>query len=196
MSATDIPSPAAGTAGRLPGFISGMLAAVGLTGLVVILLQTFNIHLFSLFPLLATRYYYVLIGLFLTAAFLAGPGRLHRTATMWLDLALAAMALICGGFLAWNAEAIITEGWAVVAPLPASIVSGALVLLSLEAVRRFGGPLLLVSFVTAQDIGWLYKEGGLSFATYMFAVVEQRSTMALFTARADGRSATPAPQDL
>ena len=27
------------------------------------------------------------------------------------------------------------------------------------------------------------------------AVVEQRSTMALFTARADGGSATPAPQD-
>ena len=30
---------------------------------------------------------------------------------------------------------------------------------------------------------------------YVFDVVEQRSTMALFTARADGRSASPAPLD-
>ena len=30
---------------------------------------------------------------------------------------------------------------------------------------------------------------------YVFDVVEQRSTMALFTARAGGGSATPAPQD-
>ena len=34
-----------------------------------------------------------------------------------------------------------------------------------------------------------------SLFRYVFAVGEQRSTMALFTARADGRSATPAPLD-
>ena len=34
-----------------------------------------------------------------------------------------------------------------------------------------------------------------SLFRYAFAVGEQRSTMALFTARADGRSATPAPLD-
>ena len=34
-----------------------------------------------------------------------------------------------------------------------------------------------------------------SLFRYVFDVVEQRSTMALFTARADGRSATPAPLD-
>ena len=34
-----------------------------------------------------------------------------------------------------------------------------------------------------------------SLFRYVFDVVEQRSTMALFTARADGGSATPAPQD-
>ena len=33
------------------------------------------------------------------------------------------------------------------------------------------------------------------FRYEVFDVVEQRSTMALFTARADGGSATPAPQD-
>ena len=36
---------------------------------------------------------------------------------------------------------------------------------------------------------------GRSLFRYVFDVVEQRSTMALFTARADGGSATPAPQD-
>ena len=34
-----------------------------------------------------------------------------------------------------------------------------------------------------------------SLFRYVFDVVEQRSTMALFTARADGRSASPAPLD-
>ena len=35
----------------------------------------------------------------------------------------------------------------------------------------------------------------LRYVVDVFDVVEQRSTMALFTARADGGSATPAPQD-
>ena len=37
--------------------------------------------------------------------------------------------------------------------------------------------------------------GARSLFRSVFDVVEQRSTMALFTARADGGSATPAPQD-
>ena len=40
-----------------------------------------------------------------------------------------------------------------------------------------------------------YSLPGRSLFRYVFDVVEQRSTMALFTARADGRSASPAPLD-
>jgi len=40
-----------------------------------------------------------------------------------------------------------------------------------------------------------HGQDGRSLFRYVFDVVEQRSTMALFTARADGGSATPAPQD-
>ena len=49
--------------------------------------------------------------------------------------------------------------------------------------------------------GWFTGQSGdhplarRSLFRYVFAVGEQRSTMALFTARADGRSATPAPLD-
>ena len=50
-----------------------------------------------------------------------------------------------------------------------------------------------IDFVGSKMSSWM--EEGRSLFRYVFDVVEQRSTMALFTARADGGSATPAPQD-
>ncbi|MFC2969510.1 TRAP transporter permease [Acidimangrovimonas pyrenivorans] len=131
------PAPRLGPAGR------AAVGLFGLVGLVLILIQTFNVEAFGVFPLLANRYYYLLIGLFLAAAFLLIPARPGRAAGL-VDWALAALSLCAGGFLGWNAEAIITGGWDVVAPHPAVVVSALLVLLSLEAVRRAGGTILLV----------------------------------------------------
>ena len=72
----------------------GILGAVGLVGIV---LQTFNLSLFGVFPLLSNRYYYLLIGIFLAAAFLLLP---PRTGAMQMrvnlvDWVLAALALAC-----------------------------------------------------------------------------------------------------
>ena len=51
-------------------------------------------------------------------------------------------------------------------------------------------PLLRLPRLVSEVVG-CYR----SLFRYVFDVVEQRSTMALFTARADGCSATPAPLD-
>ncbi|MDV4145262.1 TRAP transporter permease [Shimia sp. FJ5] len=131
--------------GRLTPGIRILLAVLGVMGLTIIVVQTFNLSLFGVFPLLANRYYYCIIGVFLAAAFLINPARAgHRTPVSLLDLVLSAASLGVAGYLAFYAETIITQGWEVVAPAQAAIVSGLLVLLSLEAVRRTAGSLLMV----------------------------------------------------
>ena len=136
-----IPAP------RLTPVIRYALAALGGTGLAVIVVQTFNLPLFGVFPLLANRYYYVIIGLFLAAAFLITPARRAFPVDPPVgpvDLGLVALSLLSCGYLALQAETIITRGWDVVAPPQAAAVAGVLVLLSLEAVRRAAGILLMV----------------------------------------------------
>lgn len=121
----------------------GLLGAAGLVGIV---LQTFNLSLFGVFPLLSSRYYYLLIGIFLAAAFLLLPprsGAIQMRVSL-VDWALATLALASGIYFAINAELILTQGWDVVAPTTAAAVSIVMVLLSLEALRRSGGTLLLV----------------------------------------------------
>ncbi len=128
---------------RLSGPVRLAAGILGSAGLATIVIQTFNLPLFGLFPLLSSRYYYVLIAVFLAAAFLIIPaGRSGRVSAV--DWILALFALGAGGFLAVFAEVILTRGWDVVAPPLAAVVSGGLVLLSLEAVRRTGGAVLLV----------------------------------------------------
>jgi len=116
--------------------------ALGAAGLAAIVVQTFNLPALGLFPLLSSRYYYLLIALFLAAAFLLLPGRRGGAAGI-VDWTLAILALGAGGYLAASAELILTRGWDVLAPAFPAAVSGLLVLLSLEAVRRTGGVILL-----------------------------------------------------
>ena len=131
---------------RLSGAARIAAGVLGIAGLAAIVIQTFNLSIAGVFPLLSSRYYYVLIALFLSAAFIILPARPshHDTRVPLLDWVLSALALAAGAFLAFFAEVILTSGWDVVAPPLAATVSGLLVLLSLEAVRRTGGTILLV----------------------------------------------------
>ncbi|MEZ5674981.1 TRAP transporter, 4TM/12TM fusion protein [Thalassovita litoralis] len=131
---------------RLSGATRVAVAVLGVAGLVAIVVQTFNLSAFGLFPLLANRYYYLLIALFLAASFLIMPARsANRDAPAnLLDWGLAVLAIGSGLYLSVVAENILTGGWDVVAPPVAAAVSGVLVALSLEAVRRSGGAILLV----------------------------------------------------
>ena len=134
---------AAKTAAR-PHWSRLAVCALGVIGLTAIVAQTFNLHVGDVFPLLANRYYYLLVGVFLAVAFLLFPFA-GRTALPRLpDAVLSVLALGSAGYMALNGERILMEGWDVIAPTPAVVLSAILVLLSLEAVRRVGGTILLV----------------------------------------------------
>ncbi|MBR9823583.1 MAG: TRAP transporter fused permease subunit [Rhodobacteraceae bacterium] len=127
---------------RDPGRMS--VVVIGTIGLALIVVQTFNIQVGGLFPLLANRYYYVVVGLFLAVSFLIFPLVGRDTPARWPDFAAALLALGAGGYLCWVGETILTAGWEIVPPPVPAAVSGLLILLSLEAVRRVGGFMLLV----------------------------------------------------
>ncbi|MBB3994752.1 TRAP transporter 4TM/12TM fusion protein [Sulfitobacter undariae] len=131
---------------RLHGASRLAVGALGVIGLFGIVLQTFNIPLLGVFPLLSNRYYYLLIAVFLAAAFLLLPARSNDSLAPVspVDWVLAGLSLACAGYLGVNAELIITQGWDVVAPTIPAVVSILVVLLSLEALRRSGGILLLI----------------------------------------------------
>ena len=52
---------------RLSGAARIAAGVLGFVGLAAIVIQTFNLSIASVFPLLSSRYYYVLIALFLSA---------------------------------------------------------------------------------------------------------------------------------
>lgn len=128
---------------RVRGAVKAVLLLLGGAGLAIITAQSFNLEIAGVLPLLANRYYYVLVSLFLAAAFLLQPARGSDGDVTPFDWGCAVLALLTGGYLAFEAETIITSGWEVVAPPFAVAVCAIVVLLALEAVRRTGGLVLL-----------------------------------------------------
>lgn len=130
---------------RLSGTAWFAVFALSVVGVALVINQLFHLGLFGFRPI-STAYYYLLIGLFLPIAFLAFPARgrdAHRV--RWYDWLLVPVTMGVGAYLAWNAENIISMGWDIMAPTTPTVISGVLVLLVLEGVRRCGGlPLLVI----------------------------------------------------
>lgn len=135
---------------RLSGPAWFAVLGLSVVGLAIVINQLFYLGAFGFRPI-STAYYYLLIGLFLTVAFLAFPARnKDRERVPWYDWLLVVVTLGTGGYLAWNAENIISMGWDLLAPPLPTAVGGALVLLALEGVRRCGGlPLLIICTIFA-----------------------------------------------
>lgn len=127
---------------RLRGFAYWLAIVLGSTGILLTVDQTFNLHLTGR-PIIDTSFYYLMLGLFLSLAFLAYPA--HRAAARaipWYDWLLFAACLGATGFLAWNGGRVVAEGWDLAAPPEAVLVAGVLCLLALEGLRRAGGLVL------------------------------------------------------
>lgn len=135
---------------RLTGPARFTVLVLTSVGLVIIINQIFNLHAFGFRPI-STAYYYIIVGLFLPVAFLVSPAReADKDGTRWYDWALAVLAFGVCIYFSTQADNILYMGWEFQAPTYAVLMAGALVLLSLEAVRRCAGlPLFVICAVFA-----------------------------------------------
>ena len=142
----DLPvDPESAPQGRLTGATYWAVLALGTLGLLMGINQTFVLRFMGFQPL-GNSFLYYLIGLFLAAAFLIYPmTSASRNRTPWYDWVLALVVIGCTLYLGHHGLTIIEQGWDFSAPTEATVISGILLLLIIEGIRRCGGtPLLIV----------------------------------------------------
>jgi len=134
--------------GRMHGATYWAVLILGTLGLLLTINQTFVLRFMGFQPL-GNSYLYYLIGLFLGASFLIYPMRsADKNGTPWYDWIFCAIAIACTCYLAHFGLTIIEQGWDFSAPTEATVISGILLLLIIEGIRRCGGtPLLIVVLV-------------------------------------------------
>jgi len=135
-------APEDGGRDRLQGAAYWLALGLGTIGIALTINQTFNLNVFG-GPIIDTAFYYILLGLFMSLAFLAYPA--HKSARNRIplyDWGLFLLTLGCTLYLAWNGGRIVAEGWDIAAPPFAVMIAGIVCVLALEALRRAGGPVL------------------------------------------------------
>jgi TRAP transporter 4TM/12TM fusion protein len=141
----DAPLPVSDMSGatRLQGPALWAALVLGVIGIFLNVNQLFNLRFFVGHLIIDTSYYYLLAGLFLGLAFLIYPAHpAARGRVPWYDWLLFAITVGVTGWLAWNGERIVQEGWDIRAPLTATILAGIFCVMALEGVRRVGGLVL------------------------------------------------------
>jgi TRAP transporter 4TM/12TM fusion protein len=119
-----------------------------LAGVLIAVNQIFNLRFFVGITLLENRYLYLLLGVFLSMAFLVFPAHARDSAQVpWYDAILFMASLVCGVFFAWNAEDIIMQAWEFNAPDHAVYLGIVLWLLLIEAARRTAGFIFMTIIV-------------------------------------------------
>ncbi len=129
---------------RLVGAAFWVTFALTVVGLLLSINQVFNLG-FAGFRPISTAYYYLMIGIFGAIGFLVYPVRKPWHGPVpWYDWMCAAALLGLTTWIAIRAQAIIDAGWNTTAPLHATIVAGAVVVLVLEGLRRTGEMILFI----------------------------------------------------
>lgn len=137
----DLMTPAA----RLRPTERAVVGALGACGMVLAVNQLFNLQFFAGIVFIDNRYLLLLAACFLPTIFLAFPGwRRSRPGVPLVDWVLAALSAGLAGWLAWNADRIVLEGWEYAAPALAIGVAVLLWALILEALRRGGGTAIFI----------------------------------------------------
>jgi TRAP transporter 4TM/12TM fusion protein len=139
-----IPDNPENRSARLTGAAYNATAILSVLGLLLSVNQIFNLGIAGFRPV-STAYYYLMIGVFGAIGYLAFPARkADAKRTRWYDWLLGVALLSLSGWLAWNAQTIIDEGWNMAAPAYAAWIAGLYVVLVLEGLRRTGELVLLI----------------------------------------------------
>ncbi|MCA0964868.1 TRAP transporter permease [Salipiger bermudensis] len=146
QTTADQPAAPPAGAGMLHGPTRVVVLVLGLVALLLNVDRLFNTQMLIGYVLLDTSYFYLLAGIFLSIVFQVYPLSIERFGIVGrsLDITASALVLGCAAFFAWNGERILMEGWDLVAPVNAQIIAGIFCLLTLEALRRAGGLVLLL----------------------------------------------------
>ncbi len=134
---------------RTTGVIRHLLLGMGTLGILLSINQVFNLRFLVGYVMIDTAFFYIMLGIFLSLAFLIYPARVaDRPRLPWYDWGLFALTLGSAGYLALNASRIVQEGWELSAPPFPTAVAGVVCALALEGVRRAGGVVLFLVCVT------------------------------------------------
>lgn len=139
---------ASGQKGRVSGVAYWSVIGLGTIGLLMGINQTFTLRFMGFDPM-GNSFLYYLIGIFLAASFIISPATISaKKYVPWYDWLFGIVAIGCSIYLGMHGLKIIEQGWDYSAPLEATLVSAALLLLVIEGIRRSGGtPLLIVVVV-------------------------------------------------
>lgn len=139
---------ASGQKTRVSGVAYWSVIGLGTIGLLMGINQTFTLRLMGFDPM-GNSFLYYLIGIFLAASFIISPATASaKKYVPWYDWLFALIAIATTIYLGMHGLTIIEQGWDYSAPLEATLVSAALLLLVIEGIRRSGGtPLLIVVVV-------------------------------------------------
>ena len=115
---------------------------LGALGILIAINQTFGINPGGM-VLIDNSYYYVLIAIFLSLAFLIFPAvKRHNDRVPIYDWVLFLLTIAAALYLAYHGGEMVEKGWDTVAPDEPTIVAAIMCFLALEGVRRAGGVIL------------------------------------------------------
>ena len=139
-------------------FWKGVLVSFTSIGVLLVINQMFQLRLFGFYPM-ENSYYYYLLSLFLSMAFIVYP--INNTSSKdkvpTYDVFLFVLALVIGGYFGLNGMNSMNQGWEYVAPVLPTTLALAFWLLVIEAARRAAG-WILACVVTVFSLLPLYTE--------------------------------------
>jgi len=133
---------------RVSGAVYWLTLFLGGFGILVAINQTFTLNAFN-YVMIDNAYFYLLIAIFLSLAFLIFPGRKKdATRVPFYDWILFAVTMVTSLYLSYHGEDMIEKGWDIVAPPLPTAAAAVMCALALEGVRRAGGIVLFCVCVT------------------------------------------------
>ena len=127
---------------RLSGIVRWIALIYGGFGILVAINQTFDIQPFG-FILIDNSYYYLLIGIFLSIAYLLFPARKKDSGHVPIyDWFFFFLTIFTALYLSYHGADMVEKGWDILAPTTPTVASAIICFLALEGVRRAGGLVL------------------------------------------------------